>query len=92
VARVDLKADRRAGTLLVPGAWAEAGHEPGDVAGRLAGALSDRAAWLGLEHIGRPERGDLAAPLAAALRPVLVRPRTASRSPADEPAGATVDA
>jgi uncharacterized protein YcaQ len=88
VARVDLKAERRAGTLLVPGVWAEPGHATGEVAARLAGALTDLAAWLGLERIGRPERGDLAAPLAAALRPVVVRPRAA----AIEPAGATVDA
>ena len=92
VARVDLKADRRTGTLLVPGAWAEAGHEPGEVAARLAGALADLAAWLGLDRIGRPEQGDLAAPLAAALRPLVVRPRAAPRSPAGEPTGATVDA
>jgi uncharacterized protein YcaQ len=87
-ARVDLKAERRTGTLLVPGVWAEPGHATGEVAARLAGALTDLAAWLGLERIGRPERGDLAAPLAAALRPVVVRPRAA----AVEPAGATVDA
>jgi uncharacterized protein YcaQ len=40
VARVDLKAERRTGTLLVPGVWAEPGHATGEVAARLAGALT----------------------------------------------------
>jgi uncharacterized protein YcaQ len=69
VARVDLKADRRSGVLLVPGVWGEPGIDTGEVAMALATHLGELAAWLGLDTIGRPELGDLAAPLAAALRP-----------------------
>jgi uncharacterized protein YcaQ len=67
VARVDLKADRRAGTLLVPGAWMEPGRSAPTVAEGLADALRDLASWLELDAIGPPHAGDLAAPLAAAL-------------------------
>jgi hypothetical protein len=67
VARVDLKVDRRAGVLLVPGAWAEPGHPPATVAPALAQALRDLAAWLELEDIATPEQGDFAVPLAGAL-------------------------
>jgi uncharacterized protein YcaQ len=69
VARVDLKSDRQAGLLLVQGAYAEAGAEPERVAPELAAELASVAAWLGLENgvaVGR--RGDLARPLAAAVR------------------------
>jgi uncharacterized protein YcaQ len=77
VARVDLKADRKAGVLLVPGAWAEPGHDPGAVAERLAGALRELADWLGLGPIAAPDTGDLAPALTAALATPLhvVRPR-----------------
>jgi uncharacterized protein YcaQ len=68
VARVDLKADRKAGVLRVPGAWAEPGHPPGEVAEALAAALTDLAEWLGLSEVAPPERGDLATSLAGALR------------------------
>jgi len=68
VARVDLKADRRAGVLRVPGAWAENGRPPGEVAEALAGRLRELAAWLDLTEVDTPERGDLALPLADALR------------------------
>jgi len=68
VARVDLKADRRAGTLLVPGAWIEPGRPVGEVAEALAGNLVELAAWLGLDRIGRPGQGGLARPLTEALR------------------------
>ncbi len=67
VARVDLKADRRAGVLRVPGAWAEDGRPQGEVAEALAGGLRDLAGWLGLNEIAPPKRGDLAVPLAGAL-------------------------
>jgi len=69
VARVDLKSDRQAGVLLVQGAYAEEGAEPERVAPELAAELATVAAWLGLDNgvaVGR--RGDLAAPLAAAVR------------------------
>jgi uncharacterized protein YcaQ len=67
VGRVDLKADRQAGRLLVQAAWAE---EPGrnHVAGRLAPVLADAARWLGLDAIEVVGRGDLAPGLAAELR------------------------
>ncbi len=67
VARVDLKADRKAGVLLVPGAWAEPGRAPDLVAERLAPVLVELAEWLGLSAIAAPEQGDLAGGLAAAL-------------------------
>jgi hypothetical protein len=68
VARVDLKSDRKAGVLRVPGAWAEDGHERGMVSAALAAGLHELAGWLGLHTVAAPERGDLAALLADALR------------------------
>ena len=68
VARVDLKADRRAGVLRVPGAWLEPGRSVADVAPALAGALGELAQWLGLGEVAAPEGGDLAPALGAALR------------------------
>ncbi len=67
VARVDLKADRKAGVLLVPGAWVEPGQSPGAVAERLAPVLVELAEWLGLDSIAPPEQGDLASALAGTL-------------------------
>ncbi|HUF83542.1 MAG TPA: crosslink repair DNA glycosylase YcaQ family protein [Acidimicrobiia bacterium] len=49
VARVDLKADRKAGRLLVQAAWAEPGVPELEVAGELAEELSSMAAWLALD-------------------------------------------
>ncbi|MEV1145493.1 crosslink repair DNA glycosylase YcaQ family protein, partial [Micromonospora sp. NPDC049799] len=66
-ARVDLKADRRAGVLLVPAAWVEPGVDPGETAVALAAELHRLAGWLGLDAVAPPAAGDLAAPLAAAL-------------------------
>jgi uncharacterized protein len=68
VGRVDLKADRAAGVLRVPGAFAEAGVDVSRVAAELAPALREMAAWQGLDDVVVGERGDLAAPLATALR------------------------
>ena len=68
VARVDLKADRRAGALLVLGAWAEPGHALGEVSEALADALVDLAGWLDLSDVAAPVRGDLATDLQAALK------------------------
>jgi uncharacterized protein YcaQ len=68
VARVDLKADRAAGVLRVPGAFGEAGVGREGVAGPLADELTEMARWLGLDEVAVARRGDLAAPLAAALR------------------------
>ncbi|GAA1413596.1 winged helix-turn-helix domain-containing protein [Catellatospora coxensis] len=65
-ARVDLKADRRAGVLRVPAAWAEPGVDEHATAEALAVELRRLAAWLGLGEVAAPERGDLAAALADA--------------------------
>jgi uncharacterized protein YcaQ len=67
VARVDLKADRAAGVLRVPGAFAEPGVERGRVAAELAAELGVMADWLGLDGVAVGERGDLAADLARAV-------------------------
>ncbi len=66
VARVDLKADRHNGTLIVHGAWAES-LAPESTAAELAAELSLLAGWLGLGRISPPSKGDLAGELTAAL-------------------------
>jgi uncharacterized protein YcaQ len=63
VARVDIKADRAAGVLRVPGAFAEPGAELPRVAAELAEELQVMAGWLGLDGVEVGERGELAAPL-----------------------------
>jgi uncharacterized protein YcaQ len=64
VGRVDLKADRKAGALLVKAAYAEPGAPP-ETAMELAAELSDLARWLDLDHIVVTDRGDLAPALCA---------------------------
>ena len=68
VARVDLKADRRAlggaGRLVVKAAYAEPGAPP-DTADELSAELRFLAGWLGLSDVTVEPRGDLA----PALRP-----------------------
>ncbi|HVE92820.1 MAG TPA: crosslink repair DNA glycosylase YcaQ family protein [Actinomycetota bacterium] len=73
VARVDLKSDRKRSTLLVQAAFGEAGTAPKEVAAELARELGLMAGWLGLERVEVGERGDLARPLARAVKPRLVR-------------------
>jgi uncharacterized protein YcaQ len=60
VARVDLKADRQAGVLRVPAAWAEPGVKKGEVAEALRAELARLARWLGLDDVAPAEKGDLA--------------------------------
>ena len=65
-ARVDLKADRKAGALVVQSAhaepWADAQTAP-----TLATELRLMAGWLGLERVEVRPKGDLAAQLESAL-------------------------
>jgi len=68
VGRVDLKADRAKGRLLVRGAFVEEGHDAGEVAESLAGELRLMAGWLGLERVVVGRRGGLSGRLRAALR------------------------
>ena len=65
-ARVDLKADRKAGVLRVQAAWREDATGP-ETAARLAEELRRMAGWLGLERVETTGRGDLARDLSAAL-------------------------
>jgi uncharacterized protein YcaQ len=60
-ARLDLKADRAAGTLLVHGVFAEAGANRDTLGSDIAGELRHLAGWLDLSGIRVGNRGDLAA-------------------------------
>lgn len=66
VGRVDLKADREAGVLRVPGAFAEPEADEPRVVAELAGSLTDLAAWLGLDAVV-VEGGPLAPALSRAV-------------------------
>jgi uncharacterized protein YcaQ len=79
VARVDLKADRRAGVLQIPGGWLEAGRSAPVVAEGLADALRDLARWLELDEIAVPDTGDGAGDLAPALAAALAGARGGRR-------------
>ena len=66
VGRVDLKADRKSGALLVKSAWAEP-DAPAETAAELGEELRDMASWLDLDAIVVTDRGDLAPALMVAL-------------------------
>lgn len=68
-ARLDLKADRAAGSLRVRAAHLETGVAAAEVIEALAAELRLMARWLDLERIAVETRGDLARPLAAHLAP-----------------------
>jgi uncharacterized protein YcaQ len=60
VARVDLKVDRKAGALLVKGAFSEPDIDPIRVARELRAELETTAAWLDLSELVVSRNGDLA--------------------------------
>ena len=65
-ARVDLKAERKAGVLIVQASHAEPWAGEATPA-RLAAELKRMAGWLGLDSVRVARRGDLAAALEAAV-------------------------
>lgn len=67
VARVDLKADRHSGTLLINAAHRE-DKAPQETAVELAAALRRMADWLGMDSISVGRRGGLANELRRACR------------------------
>jgi uncharacterized protein YcaQ len=71
VGRVDLKADRAEGRLLVQAVWAEPGVPEGDVAAELVDELALMADWLELDRVECTGIGDLAPALRAAGVPTV---------------------
>ncbi|MPZ74312.1 MAG: winged helix-turn-helix domain-containing protein [Nitriliruptorales bacterium] len=69
VGRVDLKADRGAGRLLVHGAWREEHADPAATATALAEELAALAQWLDLGAVEVADRGDLS----PTLRKIIAR-------------------
>lgn len=69
VARVDLKADRANGVVIVKASWLEPGREvPAEVVAReLAEELAELARWTGCSRVVVQPRGDLAEALSAAV-------------------------
>lgn len=67
VGRLDLKADRARGVLLVPGAYLEPGVELGQVVEPIAAELGRMAGWLDLPTVEVGTSGDLVSPLRSAL-------------------------
>ena len=68
VARVDLKADRQAGALLVHGAYSEPQIDFKHVVSELAEELKLMALWLGLDAVKVGDKGDLSSALSRACR------------------------
>ena len=67
VARVDLKADRKAGVLRALGSFVEKGQDPGRVAPELAAELRLMAEWLGMVEVHVSSKGNLSAALRKAV-------------------------
>lgn len=67
VGRVDLKAERKTGALLVQASHVEPGADEAAVAAALAGELRLVAEWQGLERVEVKPRGGLADALARAV-------------------------
>ena len=68
VARVDLKADRKAKTLIVQSAHRDSALPNADLVEPLAQTLREMAAWLGLERVASTGKGELGKPLADTLK------------------------
>lgn len=66
-ARVDLKADRATGRLVVKAAHPDGGRDPAETATVLAQELRSMARWQGLSDIVVEGRGDLSHRLSAAI-------------------------
>ena len=79
-ARVDLKADRKTGVLVVQASHAEPWASAA-TAGRLAAELSLMAGWLGLDSVRIERRGDLAAALEEAVAGSSPVAKTAGEEP-----------
>ena len=67
VGRVDLKADRRGGALLVRSAFREEGVDARRVARELAAELGRFSGWLGLDSIDLGRKGNLMSELRRAM-------------------------
>ncbi len=72
VARVDLKADRQNGRLLVQSAFLEDGRNSVAVSAALAEELATMARWLGLGRVVVGRKGDLVSELRKAVKGVRV--------------------
>ena len=67
VARIDVKADRKARRLLVQSAFIEDGRPKDEVGRRLAAEVQRFATWLDLDDVSVASRGDLSSALRRAM-------------------------
>ncbi len=67
VGRVDVKADRKKGVLLVKGAWHEDHADPDEIANGLAQELSELAHFQKLDSVEVASKGNLASSLSSNL-------------------------